>query len=159
MRGHSLRRYSSLFWYVTLFIFVFMVDRVTKFFVLTQQYANYKINSFLSFDLMFNRGVSWGIFDSQNSVVFAMVSLFIFLITIGLIVFAIRRYKNGKIIVGETLAIAGSASNIVDRIFYGGVVDFIVLSFGKISWPIFNIADVAIVLGILILCFYMWFES
>jgi len=151
-----MRRYSSLFWYVTLFLFVFTSDRVTKFLAVSQQYSQYNVNQFLSFTLTFNRGVSWGIFDSQSSILFLLVSLLIFSITIGLIVLAVKRYQQGDYIVGETLAIAGSLSNIIDRIWYGGVVDFISIKVATFSWPIFNIADVAIVVGIVILCFSMW---
>jgi len=154
-----MRRYSSLFWYVTLFLSVFALDRVTKFFVLKYQYSHYHVTSFLSFNIVFNRGFSWGICDSQDSFVFFIVSATIFLITVGLGFFAWRRYSKGHMIIGETVAVAGSLSNIIDRIFYGGVVDFIVLSFGKFSWPIFNFADFFIFFGILLVCCFVWFEN
>jgi signal peptidase II len=46
------------------------------------------------------------------------------------------------------LIITGAFSNLLDRLFYGGVIDFIVVWFGDWSWPAFNIADAAILLGI-----------
>lgn len=51
-------------------------------------------------------------------------------------------------LVGLIAIIAGSLSNIVDRFIYGGVIDFIELSYNQWIWPVFNVADVAIVCGI-----------
>jgi len=84
------------------------------------------------------------------------VSIFISLITLFILVYSYKRYKKGHSIVGETLVLAGSISNILDRIMYGGVIDFIVVSFGSYSWPVFNIADIAIVIGAFIICVYVW---
>ncbi len=58
------------------------------------------------------------------------------------------RWRKGFWIGGECFVLAGSLSNIVDRIIYHGVLDFILLSFNTWSWPVFNIADMAIVFGV-----------
>jgi len=142
--------------YLFLFLFVFLADRITKFLAVTSKVNNYKVNSFLSFDLVFNRGISWGMFDYKDSTVFLVIGLLIAAITVGLFFYAVMRFKSGYLIIGETLAVAGSVSNIFDRIFYGGVIDFIVLSFGKWSWPVFNIADFFIVIGVFILSLSVW---
>ena len=47
--------------------------------------------------------------------------------------------------------IAGSLANIIDRIIYSGVIDFIAFHVGPYHWPIFNLADCAIVVGVLIM--------
>ena len=60
-------------------------------------------------------------------------------------------YKRGESILGHVCVIAGSVANIVDRIVYHGVIDFIVVSFRHYSWPVFNIADMAIVAGVVII--------
>jgi len=151
-----MRKYSSLFWYVALFLLVFTADRATKSFILAHNFLQYKINSFLSFNLVFNRGISWGMFSSSNFFVFFLVSILISIITLLILLYGYQRYKSGYAIIGETLIIAGSLSNILDRILYGGVIDFIVLSYGKHSWPVFNIADVAIVIGICIILVSIW---
>jgi signal peptidase II len=49
----------------------------------------------------------------------------------------------------EIMVLAGAISNVIDRAFYQGVIDFVHLHIGDWSWPIFNVADVAIVCGIL----------
>jgi len=152
-----MKRYS-FFLYVALFAFVFLLDRVTKFFIVSQKVFSYSVTSFLSFDLTLNRGVSWGMFDSQSTLIFSFVSILIVGVTFGLMLFAYWRLKDGYNIAGEVLAIAGSLSNIVDRIVYGGVVDFISFHYGTFSWPIFNIADVCIVVGIFFVLINMLIE-
>jgi len=168
-----MRKYSSLFWYVALFLISILVDRATKFFSLRlfgpslnsgfsaqgaafSKVTPYKINSYLKFELLFNRGISWGMFDSKSSLVFFFVSFFIFLITVVVALYAYQRYKQGHMIIGEVLVVAGSLSNIVDRIVYGGVIDFISLSYGAYAWPVFNIADVCIVVGAFVMMLGIW---
>jgi len=147
-----MRKYSSLFWYVALFLLVFTTDRATKFFALVHQFSRYTVTSFLRFHLTFNRGVSWGMFSSNNFFVFLLVSIFITIITLLIILYGYQRYRAGYSVFGEILVVAGSVSNIIDRAVYGGVIDFIAVSLGKYSWPVFNVADVAIVLGVFIIC-------
>jgi signal peptidase II len=72
-------------------------------------------------------------------------------ITAGVAWYAYEQYKEGHNVVGETLVVAGSVSNIIDRFWYGGVVDFIEFSYGTWIWPSFNIADMCIVFGIAIM--------
>lgn len=141
------------FLYVALFVLVFIADRVAKCLAISKKISNYKVTSFLSLDLHFNRGVSWGIFDSQSSLVFSAISILVCFITIGLIIFAYIRFKEGHTIVGEVLAISGSISNIIDRLLYGGVVDFVSCYYGPLYWPVFNLADVFIVVGIFLILY------
>ena len=58
------------------------------------------------------------------------------------------RDKRGINVLGEVMVIAGSSSNIIDRMVRGGVVDFIEFSYKNWAWPTFNIADAAIVVGV-----------
>ena len=53
----------------------------------------------------------------------------------------------------EVAVIAGASSNIIDRFWYGGVVDFILLEYEQWSWPLFNVADIVIVGGIIVMVF------
>ena len=154
-----MKKYSSLFWYVALFMLVLLTDRATKFFVLFYHFKQYNITSFLQFELLFNRGMSWGMFGSDNNAIFFIVSTFISLVTVLIALYAYRRYKAGYVIVGEVMAIAGSVSNIVDRIAYGGVIDFIVFHVGSWSWPVFNVADVFIVVGIFLSFICIWSQE
>jgi signal peptidase II len=128
---------------------IFIVDRVTKLIALKQcMQSACTVNSFLSFEVVFNRGISWGMFHSSSDIIFYAVSTVSALMTAMLCGYAYHNYKQGNLIVAEVCIIAGSCCNLIDRVVYGGVVDFIVLSYGQLSWPVFNIADAVIVFGI-----------
>jgi len=68
---------------------------------------------------------------------------------IGVLVAWLRRLPRGQIRVALALALilGGAAGNLVDRVLYGHVIDFIDLYYGAWHWPTFNIADSAITLG------------
>ncbi len=135
--------------HIALAVTIFIVDRITKLLALTQcMQSACTVNSFLSFEVVFNRGISWGMFHSSSDIIFYAVSTVIALMTAMLCGYAYHNYKQGNLIVAEVCIIAGSCCNLIDRVVYGGVVDFIVLSYGQLSWPVFNIADAVIVFGI-----------
>lgn len=56
----------------------------------------------------------------------------------------------------EILVFAGAISNLVDRVLYGAVLDFIELYVGRWSWPVFNVADSLIVCGVIGMLFRQW---
>ena len=87
-------------------------------------------------------------FHSQSDALFFVVSAIIAIITALLCGYAYQQYKQGKSIVAEVCIITGSCCNLIDRVIYGGVVDFIILSYEQLSWPVFNIADAVIVFGV-----------
>ncbi len=136
-------------WYAVLFVVIILADRLTKWWAITNLSEQGRwINQFLSFELVYNRGISWGLFNSHSSTAFIVVSCVIALMMALLIVHAWITYTSGCSIIGHVAALAGATSNMVDRFYYGGVVDFILLSVGDWSWPIFNIADAAVVIGV-----------
>jgi signal peptidase II len=94
-----------------------------------------------------NRGISWGMFNETTQLGFWLITALIMGICGVLAVHAYRRFLAGYAIYGETLILAGGISNLVDRILFGGVLDFILFTFGTWSFPVFNSADAAIVLG------------
>ncbi|MDZ4151728.1 signal peptidase II [Methylicorpusculum sp.] len=102
----------------------------------------------ISFDVVFNRGVSWGLFASDGMLGFVLVAILIGAITGILAYYTYTRWHAGMSVWAELLILAGSVSNLIDRVLYHGVIDFIRLSWGSFAWPIFNIADCCIVLGV-----------
>ncbi len=129
---------------VTLFFF----DRITKCAALACFVSRCTFNTYVSFELVFNRGISWSFFHARSDAVFVIVSIAIVCITALLGVYALMRWRQQRLIIGEVWVLAGSVSNIVDRILYRGVIDFIELSYNGFVWPLFNIADVCIVVGV-----------
>jgi len=145
---------KKLYRYLALAFSIFIIDRVTKLAALAWcgEFVR-TINSFLSFEVVFNRGISWGMFHSSTDIVFGLVSLIIAAVTVALCWYAYHNYLRGNAVIGETCIIAGSLCNLIDRVIYNGVIDFIILSYGNLSWPVFNVADAAIVIGVGILVF------
>ncbi len=134
--------------YAALFLAVFIADRITKYWVLNYLTSSYPITSFLSFDFLMNRGVAWGFLHFEADGPFLLLSLMIVGVVMLVSSFAYRRLYEENLIIGEVLVISGALSNIVDRILYRGVIDFILFSWRGYSFPAFNIADVCIVLGV-----------
>jgi len=129
-----------------------LIDQLTKFLVVENFSENLtiiKLSNFLNLVLVYNRGISFGLFngiDYSNNI-FSLVSLII----IG---FLLKWLKNSAILVESIalgLIIGGAFGNVLDRIFRSGVVDFIQLHWEGYYWPNFNVADSAICLGVIIL--------
>lgn len=138
---------KNLIKYFFIFIAIIIADRITKAWALTLSHE-LNINKFLSFGLVFNRGINWGILNSPSSTQFIIINGMIALVIASMILYTIYCWRRHQLILGQTFIIAGALSNYFDRIYYGGVIDFIVLWFGNWSWPAFNIADMAIVIGV-----------
>lgn len=139
-------RYGVL--YALVFAIVIILDRITKVWALTNLEYSRQITSFLSFELIFNRGISWGMFNQSGVSVFSSITALIIFITFALTWYAYERMSKGHIILGECMVIAGALSNTIDRFLYQGVIDFILFSYGSWSFPVFNVADCAIVVGV-----------
>lgn len=150
---------KALFNYSALFLSIFALDRATKWFALHNFAQPYNVMPGLQFKLVFNRGISWGMFHSEHHGFFILLSLLIVSIVIALILFTYKKWQQGGSVAAETAVLAGAISNVIDRYFYGGVVDFIHVYIGDWSWPIFNVADMAIVLGIFYILYEQWKES
>lgn len=135
-------------------IIVFALDRLTKYKALSLSAPVY-INKFLYFDLCFNRGISWGLFSSSSTLIFTFVTIATIFITGILSAYAYVQYKNNINILPALLVLSGSISNIIDRFYYRGVIDFIVVHIGDYNWPTFNIADASIVIGAILMAYYL----
>lgn len=143
---------SWLGYFLTLLLLT-VADRCSKLFAVKAFVIPYKVTNFLSFELVFNRGISWGLFGSESDIVFAVVNLVIIFFLIFFVVYMKQRYQHKQSVFAELLVMCGALSNVCDRFYYQGVIDFIVLSLNSWSWPVFNLADVFIVIGIGVMFF------
>ena len=142
------------------FILVFFVfcDLITKFFIKNNFLINEskKVNSFLDIVYIQNYGVSFGFLSG-------LVSYWI-LVIVGLLVTSliyylmIRSYKRLEKL-GYFIIIIGALSNILDRIINSYVVDFISLHYYDFYWPAFNLADIYITIGIIMLIISFFIKS
>ena len=100
-----------------------------------------------------NTGAAWSLF-SDNTWLIIIISLII----ISFIVFYIykNRPKNKIENISYSLVLGGAIGNFIDRIIYGYVIDFLDFNIFGYDYPIFNLADTFIVIGVIILCICMW---
>ena len=104
------------------------------------------IARFLDLVLVYNPGISYGIFSNGGEIqrIFLIV---LSVIIIAYLIYWIRSSTSKFLSFGLCLIIGGALGNMVDRIIYGKVVDFISLHVFDYYWYVFNIADIAIVSG------------
>jgi signal peptidase II len=133
--------------------YIIVIDQATKKYALAYCKQEKIITSWLSLQSTFNRGISWGIFNGHSSIVGHCITASILAVYASLIWYTYDRYKQHKHILGELCVLAGGFSNLLDRFVYGGVVDFIILSYRGWSWPTFNLADAVIVGGAFLMAY------
>ncbi len=110
---------------------------------------------FLDLTLAWNRGVSFGMFGSGAAppIVFVLVAVAIS----AFLVWQMLKAETRLAALGYALIVGGAVGNVVDRAIYGAVIDFILLYWRDWSWPVFNVADMAITFGVcLILADSLW---
>ncbi len=135
------------------FVFPLCFDRVTKYIVASGIVQDQDITSFLEVYMTFNRGISWGIASSENFVVFFMVSLVVALMIAFFTWYVVKYVTRFYTKCASLLILSGALSNFFDRLWYGGVVDFIRFHWSGLSFPVFNFADVFISLGVAVLLY------
>jgi signal peptidase II len=134
-------------------ILVLLLDQVTKLAILEwvkPPAAGVSITGFLAIVLVWNRGMSFGMFNSGDPLVPWILGAIAIAVTVGL-VWWLARARQRLVIVGLGLVLGGAVGNLVDRLVYGAVVDFVLLHAGSWHWPAFNVADSAITLGVIAL--------
>ena len=116
---------------------------------------------YLTFELSINRGISWSMFSSSNPFIFGAVTALVgaFLALFAWACLTRQSKPSGECLFAETLVIVGGTGNFFDRLFYGGVIDFIHVHYGSWSFPIFNIADICVVGGVFLMVFKILFKK
>ena len=101
----------------------------------------------MDFVLVWNRGISYGLFQQNSDLGRWILAGLTVVITIGLWVWSARS-SSKTLAIALGFVIAGAIGNGIDRLAYGAVVDFIYFHAGSFSWYVFNLADVWIVAGV-----------
>ena len=127
---------------------IFFLDRYTKLLILNNFTENtYYLNDYLNFNLVWNTGVGFGLFASNSSLIYNLITFFIGIIILVLIYMTISSKNLDKFIF--SIIIGGALGNFYDRLTFNAVPDFIDLHYNSFHWFIFNVADIFITLGIL----------
>ena len=141
------------FWSFFLALSFFTIDRISKIFIISSienfDQSTISITSFLSFNLIWNSGIGFGLLPFSNELYYDFLTLLIILITLFILWMVIKTEKIEK--VAFLMIFSGSAGNIFDRLYYSSVPDFIDIHIGNFHWFIFNVADIFITLGVILL--------
>ncbi|QTQ39161.1 signal peptidase II [Lactobacillus taiwanensis] len=143
--------------YLIISLLVVIADQVLKSYIV----SNFKIGEektvipgILSFTYLQNDGAAWNIFNGQI-VLFYLISI----AAIAVVIYYLfnPRYKNGLFDTGLALVLGGIIGNFIDRLHLKYVIDMLQLDF--INFNIFNVADSAITIGIILVFIYLIFIS
>lgn len=109
--------------------------------------AHERITPFFNLVLIYNRGMSFGLFNrgaGVNALLFSLVAASI----VAVLVYWLSRVDSPFLAVAIGLVIGGAIGNVIDRVRFGAVVDFLDFYLGSWHWPAFNLADSAICIGV-----------
>jgi signal peptidase II len=128
-------------------ISVVCLDQVTKQLIIhyMSPFGSIEVFPFLHLVNVRNPGAAFGSFRGLGSSFFVVISLCAIFFLLNLL---IKRTYNSF---GLSLVLGGAIGNLVDRIRYGKVVDFVDFHIGSFHWPAFNVADSALTVGIIII--------
>lgn len=145
---------------MTLFITitVILIDVISKILVSNNLLLHESITiipHFFYITYTHNYGGAWSILENSTSII-TIISLVV-IIGIGYYIFKHKITKKIEL-VGYSLLLGGAIGNLIDRIIYGYVIDFFDFYILGYDFPIFNIADINIVIGITLLLFSTMFE-
>ena len=112
------------------------------------------VEGFMDLTFVENRGVAFGMFSGQRWFILLLTGI----IAVGLIWFYVTMPKKKEYFplrVSLVMVLSGAIGNIIDRLFRGYVVDFFEFTF--FEWPVFNVADIYVVVGVILLALMIVF--
>lgn len=143
---------------------VIILDQVTKLVILKTiplYDIIYVVPGFFNIVHIHNPGGAFGILADHSATWRYFVFLFISALAIGLIVYFYKNTPNHQLFlsIAFALILGGAAGNMIDRLRFGKVIDFLDFYIGRFHWPAFNVADSAITLGIGIFVYHLVFKK
>lgn len=146
--------------YFGIALIIFLIDQGVKYLVATRMGLYEQIPVIGNFFLITshrNRGAAFGILEGQRWL-FIVITI---VVVIGIVWYLRKTVKAGQKLlpVALSLVLGGAVGNFLDRAISGEVVDFAQFNFGSYTFPIFNVADSAIVIGVALIILDTLLES
>jgi signal peptidase II len=143
-------------------LFVLLADQFSKWIAI--HYLSIgtpvQITSFFNLNLLHNRGAAFSFLSSASGWQQWMLSIIAAVVSLVLLVWLYRLPPRSPwSALALTLVMGGAVGNLVDRLYYGYVIDFFDFHIQLYHWPVFNVADSAIVLGVFILLLTAFFGT
>jgi signal peptidase II len=135
---------------------LFVVDQLSKFWILfgldLLQVGRIPLLPFFDLTMVWNYGISYGLFQQEGDLGRCILIGIKVIASIALWFWAVQT-PSKLLRVAMALIIGGALGNAVDRIAYGAVADFAHIHWGDFNWYVFNVADAAIVVGVLLMLY------
>tara|TARA_B100001142_G_scaffold306670_1_gene336668 strand:- start:67 stop:555 length:489 start_codon:yes stop_codon:yes gene_type:complete len=134
-------------------IIIFSLDRISKFYVISQSEKNLSYDlfesKFLNINLVWNEGIAFGLLSFDKDHLYNLLTILI--IALIIIIFFMILKNIGFKKYSLLMVLGGALGNLYDRIYFKAVPDFIDFHIGNFHWFIFNVSDIFISLGVLFL--------
>ena len=147
---------KSIYFNLLLIILIFLLDRISKIYVI---YLNNKgslseifSSKFINITLIWNEGIAFGLFSFDQNYLYNFLTIIISFVIFVVFIMIVK--NNGIKQYALTMIFGGAIGNLYDRIFFKAVPDFIDIHIGEFHWFIFNVADIFITLGVIFMISY-----
>jgi len=130
---------------------IFLIDQVSKYYIINIfEFQNEVIylSSFLNLQLIWNEGIAFGLLSFENDLYYNSIT-FVIIIVILILLFLIK--NDDQYSYFYSIIVGGALGNLIDRIRYSSVPDFIDFHISNFHWFVFNIADIFVSLGVICL--------
>ena len=144
---------NNFFFDFVLVISIFFLDRISKIYVINFSQNNLNNNilnsKYLDLTLIWNEGIAFGLMSFDNNHYYNILTGVIIIITLIVLIIGLKNkgFKRYALL----SIFAGSLGNLYDRLFYNAVPDFIDFHVNDFHWFIFNVADIFISFGVIIM--------
>ncbi|EIA21299.1 signal peptidase II [Listeria fleischmannii] len=148
-----------MYYYYLITLAVLIVDQFTKWLVVQNMEIGEQITvipNFLYWLSYRNNGAAWSILEGKMWLFYAIT-----IIVVGIIIYIMQKYAKGHTLFSISLALilGGALGNFIDRVLHQEVVDFIATVWGNYHFPIFNIADASLSVGVVLMLIYVFLDD
>ena len=151
----TIRNSKNFFINLIIILSIFTLDRLTKLYVIYLDKINngseILVSKFLNIYLIWNQGIAFGLLSFERDNLYNILTALIIIIILVLFVLITR--STGLKKYSLTMITGGALGNVFDRIYSKAVPDFIDFHVGNFHWFIFNIADIFITIGVILMIF------
>ena len=145
--------FSKFYIQAILVLFIFLLDRISKLIIINlDKNSLYNViysSKFLNIQLIWNEGIAFGLFSFDQENLYNLLTMIIFVVIIFILSLLIK--SNGLEKYALIMIFSGAVGNLFDRIFYKAVPDFIDFHIGNFHWFIFNVSDIFITFGVILM--------
>ena len=141
---------------ISIIFSIFIIDRISKIYVINFDIKNSSTDlytsKFLNINLIWNEGIAFGLFSFNENNLYNLLTVIILIIILVILKMIIKSQGIKKY--GLLMIFGGALGNLFDRLFYKAVPDFIDFHVEEFHWFVFNVADIFITIGVIIMILF-----